>query len=195
MTDVHCHDELVPFRLRGELDMATTPEWRVQLWAYTATSEGDVVCDCTDLEFLDSSGIAMLLQVQRELHALDRDLCLFNVIGVPRRALEACGLSEQFGVIDEPPVVLTPPAIAVLRHLCEFRVTSVWVDAPGMSGAVARDALDELETASYVRRVPTPNGRPPMFVITAAGRRKASRLESGVDAGSRVREPNGLRPR
>jgi anti-sigma B factor antagonist len=179
MTDVHYRREFAPFRLRGELDMLSAPECRVELWAYTATTDGTVVCDCADLEFLDSSGIAMLLRVQRELHALGRELRLINVIGAPRRALEACGLSEQFDVTDEEPVVLTPPAIAVLRHLCEFRVTSVWVDAPGLSGAVAEDALEELEAAAYVRRVPTRARRPPMFVITAAGRRKASRLEPG----------------
>lgn len=177
MTEVHRHNEFAPFRLRGELDMASARECHVQLWAYAATSEGDVVCDCIDLEFLDSSGIAMLLEVQRELHALDRELRLINVIGIPRRALEACGCSEQLGATGEAPVVLTPPAIAVLRHLCEFRVTSVWSEPPGMSAAVARDALDELEAAAYVKRVPTPRGRPPIFVITAAGRRKASRLE------------------
>ena len=84
-----------PFPLRGELDMERAPECRVQLWAYAMTSEGDVVCDCTELEFLDSSGVAMFVEVNKELAERGRALHLTHVTGGPRRVLEVTGLLHQ----------------------------------------------------------------------------------------------------
>ena len=34
-----------PFRLRGDVDLETVDECRIHLWAYAATTEGEVVCD------------------------------------------------------------------------------------------------------------------------------------------------------
>ncbi len=178
MTQTHRQQDLAPFRLRGELDMACAREYRVQLWAYAAASEGPVVCDCADLEFLDSSGIAMLVDVQHELMMVGRELRLINLIGIPRVALEACGLIDYFGITEEAPAVLTPPAIMMLRHLTRATVVNDGGKRCGLSGPVAEDALSELVAAGYAKQV-IPNGRLRMFVITAAGRRKATRLEPG----------------
>jgi anti-anti-sigma factor len=167
------------FPVRGELDMAGARRCRLQLMAYAATGDGELVCDCSGLEFLDSSGISMLLDLQRELTALGRVVRLKNVVGSPRRALETCGLTEHFGMDEDALIVLTPPAIVMLRHLSEYTVVGDPLEATGLAGVVARDALAELESARYVRRLRMPNRRPPMFVITVEGRRKNIRLESG----------------
>lgn len=91
-----------PFQLRGEVDMATASDLRAALDAYAATSEGEVVCDCTDLDFLDSSGIAVLIDVYQELGQLDRGIRLTNVSGPLRRVLEVTGLLDTFGVDSSP---------------------------------------------------------------------------------------------
>src|SRR5262249_27761161 len=147
-----------------------------------ATSEGEVVCDCTDLEFLDSSGISMLVEVHYELAQLGRDMRLINVIGAPRRCVQVCGMTEYFRITDEAPLVLTPPAITMLRHLVTFTVVGARAHGVGLPGAVARDALNELEAAGYARRVKMPMNRDPMFVVTAAGRRMAAGIAPGAPA-------------
>jgi DNA-binding MarR family transcriptional regulator len=85
-------------------------------------------------------------------------------------------MSEYFGVTDEALVVLTPAAILLLRHLVRFTVVGERADGSGLAGAVARDALDELETSGYAKRLRVPKGRAPLFVATPAGRREAARV-------------------
>jgi len=82
--------------------MATADELHASLVAYAATSEGEVVCDCTDLDFLDSSGIAVLLDLYRELAQLGRGIRLTNVSGPLRRVLEVTALLDTFGVNQSP---------------------------------------------------------------------------------------------
>ena len=66
--------------------------------AVIKTTEGEMVCDCRDLTFLDSSGIAMIIAVDDELRLRDRRLRLTNLTGTPRCTLEICGLAERFGI-------------------------------------------------------------------------------------------------
>jgi anti-anti-sigma factor len=82
-----------PFQLRGEVDVASIAAFRNALTAY-ATSEGDIVCDCAELGFLDSAAIAVLVAMRHRLEELGRTLLLVNVDGSPRRALQAAGLLD-----------------------------------------------------------------------------------------------------
>lgn len=49
---------------RGELDLATAPEFQARLTA--ALEEGDVLLDLSELSFIDSSGVAAMDAVLRE---------------------------------------------------------------------------------------------------------------------------------
>jgi hypothetical protein len=73
---------------------------------------------------------------------------------------------------------MTPPATLLLCHLARFTVVDDRAGGTGLAGAVARDALDELETSGYAKRLRVPKGRAPMFVVTPAGRLEAARLGS-----------------
>ena len=89
-----------PFRLYGEHDTATAASLRSDLLAYAASTEGDVVCDCADLTFLDSRAIAVLVGVRRDLGRTGRSFRLTNVTGLTFRTLEVLGLLEPFGIVD-----------------------------------------------------------------------------------------------
>jgi DNA-binding MarR family transcriptional regulator len=92
--------------------------------------------------------------------------------------IHACAVTAYFDVFDEAPVVLTPTATRLLRHVAQFTVVDDRADGTGLAGAVARDALDQLEASGYAKRLKVPKGRAPLFVVTPAGRRQAVRLES-----------------
>ena len=87
-----------PFQLRGTVDIATVTDVRDALTAYAATSEGDVVCDCTELDFLDSSGIAELVAMHHTLGEFGRALRLANVDGSPRQALQILNMLDLFQI-------------------------------------------------------------------------------------------------
>ena len=82
--------------LRGEIDLANAPEVGRELLGHALESlSRTVVLDCTELTFIDSSGIDMLVQLGR---LSERRIELVNVPPEPLRTFEVCGLREMFGL-------------------------------------------------------------------------------------------------
>ena len=53
-------------RVFGEIDLATCEGLRDRLCLIVADSADDLVLDCTELEFMDSSGIGVLVRATRD---------------------------------------------------------------------------------------------------------------------------------
>jgi anti-anti-sigma factor len=83
-------------RLHGELDVSVAREFRGEFESYIRRAQGDVVVDCSDLSFIDSSGSVVLLAARVSLSEDRRKLSLFGLQPAPRRALELLGLSDLF---------------------------------------------------------------------------------------------------
>src|SRR5690242_8030295 len=83
-------------RVRGEVDMATAPGVQAALERAVEASVGVFVVDVTETEFLDSSGIAVLLRTRALLGRSDRAFVLVCPDGPVLRVLEACGLTDVF---------------------------------------------------------------------------------------------------
>lgn len=97
--------------LRGELDVAEVPRLERALDGAVADSAGAFVVDLCQLEFLDSSGIRVLLRARALLGREDRTLVLVCPPGPVRRALELAGVSDLFtiyGSRDEAARALVP---------------------------------------------------------------------------------------
>lgn len=80
------------FFLAGELDMATADALEERLREVASVSEGPLVLDLGELEFLGSTGVRTILTVELHLEESDRPLILRNVAGMPRRTLEMTGI-------------------------------------------------------------------------------------------------------
>ena len=89
-------------RVRGEVDMATAPALQGALEAAVASSVGAFVVDLTETEFLDSSGIAVLLRTRALLGREDRTFVAVCPDGPVRRVIDACGLADVFLLFDTP---------------------------------------------------------------------------------------------
>jgi anti-anti-sigma factor len=76
--------------IAGELDIATVPEIEAQLEPMVATRPERVVFDLAALEFMDSSGIAMLLRASEKAGSV----VVRNPSSAVRRIILATGLSE-----------------------------------------------------------------------------------------------------
>jgi anti-sigma B factor antagonist len=90
------------FRLRGEVDLASVPGLTESLHRFIGWSGDDVVVDCAELDFIDSSGIAVLLDARATLDAHGRALRMVNLRNPGRRAIEVLGLIEHLGVTQLP---------------------------------------------------------------------------------------------
>jgi anti-sigma B factor antagonist len=82
------------YPMEGEIALATTPKLRLDLKRAIAAGGDHFVVDCAQLEFIDSSGIAALLEVNTLLEADGRHLVIVNVPRGPRRVFEALGLTD-----------------------------------------------------------------------------------------------------
>jgi anti-anti-sigma factor len=82
--------------LNGEIDLAAAPLVARELLGFALeTLSSTVILDCSDLEFIDSSGIDMLVQLGR---LSEKRIELINVPPGPRRVFEVTGLCEMFGI-------------------------------------------------------------------------------------------------
>jgi anti-anti-sigma factor len=90
--------ETTAYPLHGEYDLENASELSVTLRRISDESCDDVVLDCEDLRFWDSSAVTVLVDTQQRLRARGRKLLLTNLTDGPRRVLEVLGIAESFGV-------------------------------------------------------------------------------------------------
>jgi anti-anti-sigma factor len=84
--------------LAGELDMYSAGMELTGLLASCVECRCDVLVDLSDLEFIDSMGIAALLRLRSELAAADHRLVLVAPGDRVSRVIEMTGLSGTFAV-------------------------------------------------------------------------------------------------
>jgi anti-anti-sigma factor len=91
--DVRAADTELKVELVGELDVSTAPELRRYLDQIVA-ADGDVLVDCCELTFADSSGLDTLIRMAKTLRGQGRRLVLTNVRPIVRRAIEVLQITD-----------------------------------------------------------------------------------------------------
>jgi anti-sigma B factor antagonist len=81
------------FLLPDELDIASAQQVRADLKAAVARG-GDLLIDCSRLTFIDSSGVAVLLEANQNLERDGWHFALVNVRDQPRQTLHWLGLDD-----------------------------------------------------------------------------------------------------
>ena len=87
-------------RLAGELDLATAPQLAEALLEF-ASSEGELHLNVSELTFLDSSGLHVIMALARSQDG-NRSLVLLNPSTAVMRCLEITGIDKH-------------PAVKILR--------------------------------------------------------------------------------
>ncbi|GGZ25942.1 anti-sigma factor antagonist [Streptomyces inusitatus] len=91
-------------RVRGELDLVSSPEVRREVHAAVAAGHREVVLDLSDVLFCDSSGVGVLIAARRLLHSCGGRLRLVLPDRGPaegshvNRVLGALGVRRLFDV-------------------------------------------------------------------------------------------------
>lgn len=86
--------------VRGELDLSTAPELEGPLEQTLAGEEGSVLIDLSKCEFIDSTGIALIVRAWQRLDGSDnsRALVICSDNDQVRRVLEITGLELSIPV-------------------------------------------------------------------------------------------------
>jgi anti-sigma B factor antagonist len=82
------------YYLRGDLDLESAGEVRTGLRAIIDGTDSHVLVDCSRLSFVDSTGIAVLLEAHRDLRAQDREMLVANVPNRCRKVFAILGLDD-----------------------------------------------------------------------------------------------------
>lgn len=90
--------------LSGEVDLAVAPDTGRRLLAVARDTAGQSVeFDCSDLTFIDASGITMLLEVAQRSGKVVR---LVNLAASCRRVFDVLDLCEWFGIEPDRTIAL-----------------------------------------------------------------------------------------
>lgn len=92
--------------LSGELDLASGAALEEAFERVFASDTNLVVIDLRGLEFMDSTGLSIIVKAHQTVE--DRDLRLYVVNGPPQvqRLLSLTGVAERVSLIDAPEEVL-----------------------------------------------------------------------------------------
>jgi anti-sigma B factor antagonist len=97
--------------VHGEVDINTVPALEAAIDAAVRDSVGAFVIDLSGVQFIDSSGLHVLMRARDKLGREDRALAVVCPFGPVRRVFELSGSSELFalyGSRDEAAAALVP---------------------------------------------------------------------------------------
>jgi anti-sigma B factor antagonist len=84
----------------GELDQSTAPELRGALAPTVAEPTGSVLVDLSDCEFIDSTGLSLLVETKRALDELQRGFAICCADVDVRRLLELTGIDQAINLFE-----------------------------------------------------------------------------------------------
>ncbi len=96
----------IVLRPSGDLDLATVEAFRDSVQAAVAEEPDALVIDLTGVDFLDSSGLAVLALALRAQRGRGAACAVVNPRSIVRRAIELVGLDMLFDVAGVPPELL-----------------------------------------------------------------------------------------
>ena len=92
--------------VRGELDLATSPELEEQLQRIWDVGSGQLVIDLRELEFMDSTGLSIIVKAHQRLSDEGRQLTLVRGSQQVQRLLDLTGVSERLQLVNSPEEIL-----------------------------------------------------------------------------------------
>ena len=94
------HGHLPGLTVRGEIDIATSPRLELALDRAIRESAGAFVLDMCELEFLDSSGLNLVLRARATLARDARPLAIVCPPGPVRRVMEVTHVDDLLLLFD-----------------------------------------------------------------------------------------------
>ncbi len=90
-------DDIV-LTLQGELDVSTAPHFRDQVHVAIESGTRKLVCDLADLQYIDSTGLSVLLMAHKRLAALGGSFVVQSPSRGARRLFEIAGVGDFLAI-------------------------------------------------------------------------------------------------
>jgi anti-anti-sigma factor len=92
----------------GELDLASAPELEQELQRAAADSAELVILDLRELQFIDSTGLGLLIKAHRQAESMGRKFAIVRGQSQVQRLLGLTGIDERLTLVDSPEELLGP---------------------------------------------------------------------------------------
>jgi len=99
-------DRAKSLHLSGEIDLHASPELRKRLQAEKAEETPVLLLDFSDVSYIDSSGLATLIEYCRECGAYGGKLVLHSLEPKVKMVFELVRLNELFTICDDEQAAL-----------------------------------------------------------------------------------------
>ena len=100
--DVRSRDRTALVVVSGELDVASGPTLEQELAKADASDAQLVILDLRDLEFIDSTGLSILIKAHQQAEASGRRFAVVRGRSQVQRLLGLTGLEERLTLVDSP---------------------------------------------------------------------------------------------
>lgn len=85
-------------KMSGEIDYTVTPKIRTGLLNYIEKTQGPLKMDLADLNYLDSSGLAVFIEARRHLVEQGRSLEILSVTPEVKKIFQLTQVDKLFGL-------------------------------------------------------------------------------------------------
>lgn len=82
--------------LEGELDVSTADKLKVQLHKMVDENMSDMKIDLTDLEYIDSTGLGVMIGVLKKLRVNEKEIYIMNPRSNVKKIFTITGLDKIF---------------------------------------------------------------------------------------------------
>jgi len=86
----------ITMKLSGEVDIYTSQGLKEKLYEVVESNKADLVIDCTDLNYIDSSGLGILIGTLKKAKSYGRNVYLNNMKDNIRKLFSITGLDKLF---------------------------------------------------------------------------------------------------
>ncbi len=98
--DIERRDGVAIVTPRGDVDMATSPRLRTELKKLIAAGTTRIVVDLSHVPYMDSSGVATLVEAMKSLRQVAGSLALCNMNPRVRAIFEIARLDQYFTICE-----------------------------------------------------------------------------------------------
>jgi anti-anti-sigma factor len=88
--------------VQGELDLASSPVLEEELARVTAERPALVIIDLRELDFMDSTGLSVLIRAHQRAEEAGHRLGIVNGSRQVRRLLSLTGVADRLTIVDDP---------------------------------------------------------------------------------------------
>jgi anti-sigma B factor antagonist len=104
--EVRAADDATVISVSGELDLASSPALEEELERVAQSDAEVVIVDLRELEFMDSTGLSVLVRAHQRAEQQGRRLGLVNGSQQVQRLLSLTGVAERLTLADTPEELL-----------------------------------------------------------------------------------------